>query len=147
MSKYLCLKCDEVYDEDLIALREYGDGFSRYRECPKSSCNGMVIEVDEVILPTIRVLNQKGYITLFCCSGHFNMGVSNIYIKFEEECFDAIINSDLPEDFEIEDGDVIRYTPSEIYSAERKFEFILQKNIELLQWATSLEIIEYKEDV
>ncbi len=28
------------------------------------------IEIDELIAPTIQVLNQKGYTTKFCCSGH-----------------------------------------------------------------------------
>jgi hypothetical protein len=28
------------------------------------------IDVDELIAPTIQVLNQKGYTTRFCCSGH-----------------------------------------------------------------------------
>lgn len=28
------------------------------------------VEIDELIAPTIQVLNQKGYNTRFCCSGH-----------------------------------------------------------------------------
>lgn len=28
------------------------------------------IDVDELIAPTIQILNQKGYTTRFCCSGH-----------------------------------------------------------------------------
>ncbi len=28
------------------------------------------VEIDELIAPTIQVLNQKGYTTRFCCSGH-----------------------------------------------------------------------------
>ncbi len=28
------------------------------------------VEIDEWIAPTIQVLNQKGYLTKFCCSGH-----------------------------------------------------------------------------
>jgi len=28
------------------------------------------VEIDELIAPTIQVLNRKGYITRYCCSGH-----------------------------------------------------------------------------
>ena len=28
------------------------------------------VEIDELIAPTIQVLNRKGYITTGCCSGH-----------------------------------------------------------------------------
>jgi len=28
------------------------------------------VEIDELIAPIIRVLNRKGYITKYCCSGH-----------------------------------------------------------------------------
>ena len=28
------------------------------------------VEIDEMIAPTIQVLNQKGYTTVFCCAGH-----------------------------------------------------------------------------
>ncbi|MBE6570055.1 MAG: hypothetical protein E7658_07575 [Ruminococcaceae bacterium] len=28
------------------------------------------VAIDELIAPTIQVLNQKGYTTMFCCSGH-----------------------------------------------------------------------------
>ena len=28
------------------------------------------VEIDELIAPTIQILNRKGYITIGCCSGH-----------------------------------------------------------------------------
>lgn len=67
---YMCLECYEVYNMNLPY-------------CPKETCNcGQVIEVDELMLPTIMILNQKGYCTEFCCSGHAYHGYCNSYITF-----------------------------------------------------------------
>ncbi len=67
-------------------------------------------DIDELIAPTIQVLNQKGYITRFCCSGHpFNIWLMegdeddcqetavplNSYIAFAE----GITLPSLPPDF------------------------------------------------
>ena len=54
---YMCMGCYEIYNEDLGV-------------CPKANCAGTVVEIDELMLPAIRLLNQKGYLTAFCCSGH-----------------------------------------------------------------------------
>ena len=49
--------CWEPYDRDL----DY---------CPKKSCDGDVVEIDDDLVPVIVELNEKGYITEYCCSGH-----------------------------------------------------------------------------
>ena len=41
------------------------DTFEMHR-LPSGSC----FEVDDFIAPAISILNQKGYLTAFCCSGH-----------------------------------------------------------------------------
>ena len=76
----MCLDCYEIYDKDKIE----GDKLSYYNFCPKTSCNGQLIEIDELMIPTIKVLNEKGYCTKFCCSGHYYGQTPNGYIMFEE---------------------------------------------------------------
>ena len=78
---YMCLDCYEIYDRHLIKPNPYDD----YTFCPKSNCIGNIIEVDELLIPTIRILNQKGYYTKACCSGHYYGQHSNGYIMFEED--------------------------------------------------------------
>jgi hypothetical protein len=45
--------------------------------------NGENIEIDPPFEPIINILNEKGYITLFCCSGH--EGIKKSYIMFHPE--------------------------------------------------------------
>ena len=79
MNRYLCLKCGEVYNESFQPPPKS----KNYIFCPKSSCIGKVVEVDELMIPTIKELNSKGYKTAFCCSGHLFEPASDCYIKFE----------------------------------------------------------------
>lgn len=45
---------------------------------PSDDC----FSVDDLIAPTIALLNQKGFITSACCSGHTDKGYSIAYIQF-----------------------------------------------------------------
>ena len=69
---YLCLNCLEVYN-------------TPFEHCPKASCDGRIVEIDELILPAIIEFNRKGYITEFCCSGHIHNPYP--YVKFDTEIF------------------------------------------------------------
>jgi len=51
---YICLNCYEVYDNHLKFDRTL-----EYNFCPKSSCDGNIIEVDELFIPVIIELNKK----------------------------------------------------------------------------------------
>lgn len=33
-------------------------------------CNGIIFEIDELMIPAISVLLEKNYVTIYCCSGH-----------------------------------------------------------------------------
>ena len=80
MSVYMCLDCYEIYNKEDIRTNEFCD----YVGCPKTNCVGQLIEIDELMIPTIKILNQKGYYTKFCCSGHYYGQHPNGYIMFEE---------------------------------------------------------------
>lgn len=84
-SKFLCLDCGAVYnsvnlniDARITEDNPYGDVV-----CPKANCEGELIEVDELLIPTIWILNQKGYMTEDSCSGHYTSDRCRTYIKFE----------------------------------------------------------------
>ena len=46
------------------------------------NCNKPFIEIDDEIVDIIRILNEKGYITEFCCAGHIERRIFQCYIKF-----------------------------------------------------------------
>ena len=77
---YICLNCHEVYDNNLKF-----DHTSEYNFCPKSNCDGDLIEIDELFIPVIIELNKKGYITKSCCSSHTYKSYMNSYISFYED--------------------------------------------------------------
>lgn len=81
MSVYMCLDCYEVFEKDYIKNDILMDDI----KCPKTNCIGSLIEVDELMLPTIKILNQKGYFTKFCCSGHYYDQHPEGYITFYED--------------------------------------------------------------
>lgn len=133
MSVSFCSDCHEVFDLN----------FAKGGFCPKASCNGQLIEVDELIMPTIIMLNEKGYATAFCCSGHFYQAdrASNCYIKFSEDYSDVL--GRLPEGFVWEDDNTIRKNFA--VSSEREAYFaVMETAKDLYLWAESLD--DYDED-
>jgi hypothetical protein len=86
--------CWEPYDRDL----DY---------CPKKSCDGDVVEIDDDLVPIIVGLNEKGYITEYCCSGHAYVGSGDAYprtyIKFAAPIRKELFPN-LPSGFKIENA-------------------------------------------
>lgn len=131
----VCVYCYEIYDNDSLVQdsmhkTEFGEVF-----CPKTSCHGYVIELDELIAPVIIVLNKKGYMTRFSCSGHWYK-YSTPYIVFEDE---EHLPDSLPKHFTLEGNNVIRYEFDNEQSVELKFNELLEINKSLLKWATLLD--------
>lgn len=137
MSK-VCLECFEIYKDSLIF-----DALSDYQFCPKYSCLGEVVEVDELMLPIIIELNKKGYHTKYCCASHYYERPIDSYIMFA----DNIKLPSLPKNYVLEnDMNTIRYSVSNRGNISNyKFFDIINKNAnQLLKWAKSLPY--YEED-
>lgn len=83
---YMCLNCGTYYNKQY--LTRYEKGCDSYN-CPSIRCCGKVVNIDELICPSIYLLNSKGYKTKFCCSGHASSANEtqdiflNFYIMFE----------------------------------------------------------------
>jgi hypothetical protein len=138
---YVCLECGEIYTE-------------RMERCPKASCYGEVAEVDELMIPTIIKLNDKGYITDYCCSGHFYDKCSSPYIMFSDFIFEIFDEEDieklfesLPEPWYIDEYDMenghfcIRARMLDGMDDIKAFEYITDLNVELLEFVDALPFI------
>lgn len=144
MAKF-CLKCYEVFKiESLLP-----DKVNNFQHCPKISCTGQVIDVDELMLPIIIELNKKGYYTEYCCAGHYYDKAPNSYIRFEE----GIELPLLPSGYEYEcsnpitiRNDFSQYVDGEIcyLDHDKYFEIINNNASQLLDWANALPINEFR---
>lgn len=129
--KFLCLHCGEIYDE--LLLNTSNEDIL----CPKANCRNILIEVDELILPTIKILNTKGYSTEYCCSGHYCDEDPRCNIVFSE----GIDIPNVPVGFKkIKRGDFTHL--KSLYSSSkqsyRDFYEICDNAKRLLKWAIKL---------
>ncbi|MBQ8333676.1 MAG: hypothetical protein IJX93_07875 [Clostridia bacterium] len=136
--------------------------FKIYHEDQTCVPDGYVY-IDELIAPTIAVLNQKGYTTTFCCAGHpendwfliddgEESGFSesgnarNAYIAFAK----GIELPSLPGGFETEryDWDDFKLTIRKRYVFDDDYferaQQILETMKELYEWALTLPEFEQK---
>lgn len=128
----LCLDCFEIY-KNLLKRDEWVD----YQFCPKISCQGKVVEVDELMLSIIIELNKKCYITEYCCAGHYYDRPVACYIKFWEE----IQLPYLPSGYKFEtEGNTIRkeFGRGGDIDNYKYFNEINDNANQLLKWAKSL---------
>ena len=132
----MCLDCFEIYSADLV---KYEAG-ANINFCPKNNCYGEIAEIDELLIPTIKVLNQKGYLTDYCCSAHAYEihEASNTYISFSE----GIMPPNIPIGFQLEgngeDKYVIRKCYENISSEGSFFIEILKTAKTIFEWAMEL---------
>ena len=132
---YLCLNCFEVYSN------EYRYDRRDYNFCPKLGCDGEVVEIDELMIPVIKTLNEKGYCTEYCCSGHYGDDYTNTYIKFSEW---VELPEELPDGFVYEErGNVIRKNYVDNLHPNQKYIEILNTTKDLIEWADNLPDEEY----
>lgn len=65
----MCPKCGSVYYAHMIKEQPFERSFEWY--CPSYDCHGAVLfTIDELMIPAVKKLNELGYTTYFCCSGH-----------------------------------------------------------------------------
>lgn len=123
-----CLKCQTIFD-NLRYKREL-----EYQICPIVNCYGKIVEVDELITPTIMLLNKKKYYTDYCCSGHWYDSSNNIYISFNED----IKLPFYPDGFSVENniGKVVlrKWLNDKRYNTQSKINLIHKYNKILYKW-------------
>lgn len=130
------------------------DCFSQYNIKRRSGlyckyCGGNLVEIDEIFIEAIILLNEKGYYTKYCCSGHPDpKGFHGAYISF----YDGGCLPFLPDgwmydkdrwthiDFSkhLDSGLAIRIEFSDAEDLVELQREILQKAINVLDWAISL---------
>ncbi len=131
---YLCLKCYKVIEERAIKRARkipYENKIGHYYVCPYTKCQGEVVWIDELMVPIITTLNQKGYKTKHSCSAHSYQENPNCYILFETYCK----LQHLPKGFN-QEGKMIRKVFRE--RGTRLFKEISNTAIELLEYAGRL---------
>lgn len=132
---FICLNCYEIYEDNVSSLANTKGNI----QCPKRTCCGDVVQVDELLLPTIILLNKKGYRTSYCCSGHFITCMEeNSYIMFEHNCQPPTIPKGFHGEYNFgTQAYVIRKWFKEDVEKER-VENILNTALEIYKWADSL---------
>lgn len=140
MKYYLCLDCFKIYDGDLL----------KYPYCPDLDCNSsdqQLVEIDELMIYPIIKLNQLGYYTRFCCSGHAYNDCLSTYIMFDS----GYMPSTIPEGW-VKDGSCIRYRPPEDkewynISTKKRQTIIFKAMKKLYDWCDNLEPCPYEEQL
>ncbi len=141
---YMCMGCYEVYDREL--------GY-----CPKVNCHCDVVEIDELMLPAIKILNQKGYITEYCCAGHVYDDGCTTYVLLHSLITDILgdegineIKEILPKSWIMEIDNLCRinfqYTLKKDYEYKlyvQTYEDILEANLEFVHFVQQLPELEY----
>lgn len=65
----MCPNCGNVYYTNMLKAQPCGKSFEYY--CPNYNCLGAYLfTIDELMIPAVKKLNDLGYKTRFCCSGH-----------------------------------------------------------------------------
>jgi hypothetical protein len=126
-----CLQCGHLFDRD----SSFENNF-----CPILHCGGEVVDIDDDILETIQLLNEKGYQTNYCCAGHTWGGEP--YIVFSPNVHEKTFLS-LPIDFTAvtASGGRIKifkniYADSDI----DRLRLLNEASLDLLKWASTIPI-------
>lgn len=141
---HMCMGCYEIYNGDLGM-------------CPKANCEGEVVEIDELMVPAIRLLNEKGYMTEFCCSGHVYDNGCTSYVLLDSLMSEILEDEDiakirelLPESWEIEFDSMGRWNFRHCIEKDYVHQFyvttyedILEANIDFLHFVQQLPELDW----
>lgn len=108
--------------------------------CNNDQCGCNVVEIDDLIVPTILELNKKGYKTRFCCSGHM-YSISSIHIMFEGYLEDVVKNN-LPEGFIFVESNLNSFIIRHEFVESDRYEELLKYNNILYKWSLGLKTYE-----
>lgn len=127
----MCNECFELFDD-----------FYKFDVCLRRNCSGDIVHIDDLIQSAVKILCEKHYYTLFCCSGHDYETDSSIYIKFDDE----VDLPNIPIGFKYDGYSTIR---KEIKSASRmtRYKEICENTTTLLRWAMDLPINPLMEEI
>lgn len=119
--KYICPQCLNELEECTCRYYPY-----------------YLIQIDESMLPIIRELNKKGYITTACCGSHpfvEGLGALNIYIAFKDR-YD--FTEPYPQGGRYNREGVLSYNLPEKASVEELEQFKQNTINKLFEWAVCL---------
>lgn len=137
---YLCLSCGEVFNSKYFSPQSPND----FYRCPKASCFGRIVQIDELMLPIIKKLIDLGYQTNYCCSGHSYENFIGSYISFTNDNNIENLLTNFPLTWKIEpfNGGFAIYPKNQSYQNEQDM-ISKQKQIfsllsELMDWVEKL---------
>lgn len=136
MAVVLCPCCGTLYDSFFVRSGS---------PCPRKDCAcDEVFEVDDLMVYPIKELNEKGWATKYCCSGHVYDDFMYAYIMFYPES----VPDSLPTGWH-RDGNCIRYGNMELnnkwarMNEKERLEVVSEAMSSLYSWADSLDICEW----
>ena len=140
-TKFIPVPEAENYDEKKAYLADISYICPHcYRELDECRCSGYsyyLVQIDKLMVPIIRTLNFKGYITTACCSGHADVRHGfTVYIAFEKE---HNFGSNLPEGaVYAKTGRTVSYPFDPDMGREDFLEFQMECIEKFTGWADSL---------
>lgn len=114
-----------------------------YREIDECRClvyPYYLVQIDTLIVPIIRTLNKKGYITSACCSGHiYKNHCTNIHIAFRDE---HNFGNDIPEGAVYSKvSQMIRFDGLDKMNTEERKVFQAECIVKLTAWVDNLPVL------
>lgn len=130
---YVCNNCYRIHAEK--SLKKDIEGIYH---CTRPGCYAELIELDEIIVPTIITLWEQGYDTVSCCSGHYKGSSYNVpYIVFSKKGRKDFEN--LPDGFVVKECNTGVILEPETYDQVPDMHTILKRNDALLYWVETNE--------